>query len=99
MWLSHSFQPALFLLRYKTCFGRGTSGGWSRLGAAFFFGLFHGLGFAGGLLDAMGEMPSATMLLVLLAFRIGVETGPSNGGIALVRLNPALNIAAWLDLG
>jgi hypothetical protein len=73
--------------------------GWSRLGAVFFFGLFHGLGFAGGLLDAMGEMPSATMLLVLLAFRIGVETGPSNGGIALVRLNPALNIAGWLDLG
>ena len=27
--------------------------GWTRLAAAFFFGLFHGLGFAGGLLDAM----------------------------------------------
>lgn len=49
--------------------------GWSRLGAAFFFGLFHGLGFAGGLMDAMREMQSTTMLLAILAFSIGVETG------------------------
>ena len=49
--------------------------GWSRLGAAFFFGLFHGLGFAGGLMDAMREMQSSTMLLAILAFSIGVETG------------------------
>lgn len=49
--------------------------GWSRLGAAFFFGLFHGLGFAGGLMDAMREMQSTTMLLAIFAFSIGVETG------------------------
>jgi hydrogenase/urease accessory protein HupE len=49
--------------------------GWSRLGAAFFFGLFHGLGFAGGLLEAMREMPSGTMFLAILAFSIGVEAG------------------------
>ena len=49
--------------------------GWSRLGAAFFFGLFHGLGFAGGLLDAMREMQSGTMFLAILAFSIGIETG------------------------
>ncbi len=49
--------------------------GWSRLVAAFFFGLFHGLGFAGGLLDAMREMPNATVLLAILAFSLGVETG------------------------
>jgi hydrogenase/urease accessory protein HupE len=49
--------------------------GWSRLGAAFFFGLFHGLGFAGGLLDAMHEMQSGTMFLAILAFSIGIETG------------------------
>jgi len=49
--------------------------GWSRLGAAFFFGLFHGLGFAGGLLNAMREMPGTTMLLAILAFSIGVEAG------------------------
>lgn len=32
------------------------SRGWSRLVVAFVFGLFHGLGFAGGLLDAMSQM-------------------------------------------
>jgi HupE / UreJ protein len=49
--------------------------GWSRLAVAFFFGLFHGLGFAGGLLDAMREMEGATMTLALLAFSLGVEVG------------------------
>jgi hydrogenase/urease accessory protein HupE len=51
------------------------SAGWSRLAAAFFFGLFHGLGFAGGLLDAMHEMPGTTLTLALAAFSIGVEAG------------------------
>jgi hydrogenase/urease accessory protein HupE len=49
--------------------------GWSRLSAAFFFGLFHGLGFAGGLLEAMREMQTGTMLLAILAFSIGIELG------------------------
>ena len=49
--------------------------GWSRLAAAFFFGLFHGLGFAGGLLDAMREMPSGTMFVAIFAFSLGVEAG------------------------
>ena len=49
--------------------------GWGRLAAVFFFGLFHGLGFAGGLLEAMRELPSGTMLLSILAFSVGVEIG------------------------
>jgi hypothetical protein len=49
--------------------------GWSRLGAAFFFGLFHGFGFAGGLLEAMREMNTGTMLLAIVAFSIGIELG------------------------
>ena len=49
--------------------------GWSRLGAAFFFGLFHGLGFAGGLLEAMREMNTGTMLLAIVTFSIGIELG------------------------
>jgi hydrogenase/urease accessory protein HupE len=49
--------------------------GWSRLAGAFFFGLFHGLGFAGGLLDAMREMPSGTMFVAIFAFSLGVEAG------------------------
>jgi hydrogenase/urease accessory protein HupE len=51
------------------------SKGWSRIGAAFLFGLFHGLGFAGGLLEAMREMPSGTMFVAILAFSVGVEAG------------------------
>ena len=46
-----------------------------RLAIAFGFGLFHGLGFAGGLKDAMSELPSASVWLALVAFSLGVEIG------------------------
>jgi hydrogenase/urease accessory protein HupE len=49
--------------------------GWGRLAVAFGFGLFHGLGFAGGLLDAMQEMSGLTIVLAILAFSVGVELG------------------------
>jgi hydrogenase/urease accessory protein HupE len=69
--------------------------GWSRIGVAFFFGLFHGLGFAGGLLDAMHEMPPATVLLALAGFSVGVEFGhqlvvlPVFGFLKLLRRSEA----------
>jgi hydrogenase/urease accessory protein HupE len=49
--------------------------GYTRLAVAFVFGLFHGLGFAGGLLDVMHRMPGATIVLAILGFSIGVEAG------------------------
>src|SRR6476469_6807009 len=49
--------------------------GWTRLAVAFFFGLFHGLGFAGGLLDAMQGMSSNSLLLAIVGFSVGVEVG------------------------
>ena len=49
------------------------SRGAARLGIAFVFGLFHGLGFAGGLLEAMEEMPAINLAVALLAFTLGVE--------------------------
>ena len=58
---------------------------------AFSFGLLHGLGFAGGLLDAMSELPSVAIALAITAFSIGVELGhqavvvPIYGGLALAR--------------
>jgi hydrogenase/urease accessory protein HupE len=67
------------------------SRGWGRLGAAFFFGLFHGLGFAGGLLQAMQEMPVSSKLLAIAAFSLGVEAGhqmivlPLFGALKLAR--------------
>lgn len=65
--------------------------GWGRLAAAFFFGLFHGLGFAGGLLEAMQEMPVSSKLLAIAAFSLGVELGhqmivlPVFSGLKLAR--------------
>ena len=50
------------------------SHGWVRLGVAFFFGLFHGLGFAGALLEAMQGMNGSVVLIAIIAFSIGVET-------------------------
>lgn len=48
---------------------------WTRLAVAFFFGLFHGLGFAGGLLEAMQGMSSNALVLAILGFSAGVEIG------------------------
>ena len=46
-----------------------------RLAAAFGFGLFHGLGFAGGLLEAMEQLPGMAVASALAAFSLGVEAG------------------------
>jgi hypothetical protein len=49
------------------------SRGMPRLVVAFCFGLFHGLGFAGGLLAAMP--PGTSVAKALVAFSLGVEIG------------------------
>ena len=46
-----------------------------RLLAAFAFGLLHGLGFAGGLLEAMQGLPALRQGLAILSFSAGVELG------------------------
>jgi HupE / UreJ protein len=46
-----------------------------RLAIAFGFGLFHGLGFAGGLLSAMEGMQSVAVATAIIAFSLGVELG------------------------
>jgi len=51
------------------------SRGAGRLCVAFFFGLFHGLGFAGGLLSAMEGMAGLAVGLAIIAFSLGVEIG------------------------
>jgi hypothetical protein len=48
---------------------------WIRLAVAFGFGLIHGLGFAGGLLEAMEGLPALGIWLAIIAFSIGVEIG------------------------
>ena len=65
--------------------------GWPRLALAFGFGLFHGLGFAGGLLDAMSDLPAIAITTAIIAFSVGVELGhqvvalPLFGLVALFR--------------
>jgi len=49
--------------------------GWTRLAVAFGFGLFHGLGFAGGLLSAMEGMAGVVIVAAIAAFSLGVEIG------------------------
>jgi HupE / UreJ protein len=51
------------------------SRGRGRLLVAFGFGLFHGLGFAGGLIDAMSGLSSAAITLAIASFCVGVEIG------------------------
>lgn len=71
------------------------SRGWSRLLVAFFFGLFHGLGFAGGLLDALSGMRATGAALAIAAFSTGVEIGhqivvlPAFVGMSLLRRRAA----------
>ncbi len=76
--------------------------GRSRVAVAFFFGLFHGLGFAGGLLELMHQMPASVVLLAVLGFSIGVEVGnqlvmvPLFTGLRLARGRPHVDSNAWL---
>ena len=51
------------------------SRGNGRLLIAFLFGLFHGLGFAGGLLSAMEGMAASMVGIAIIAFSVGVELG------------------------
>jgi len=62
------------------------SSGWPRMAVAFGFGLFHGLGFAGGLLDAMAGLPTSGMLTALASFSVGVEIGHQSVVIPLFLL-------------
>jgi hydrogenase/urease accessory protein HupE len=66
---------SIVLVALQNVFWPNHSRGAARLGVAFFFGLFHGLGFAGGLLDAMQGMAGLTIALAIVAFSFGIEIG------------------------
>ena len=82
---------SIIFVALENVFFPARSRNWSRLGAAFFFGLFHGLGFAGGLLEAMEGMPGTRIAVALIAFSVGVEIGhqvvvlPLYGALSLLR--------------
>jgi hydrogenase/urease accessory protein HupE len=66
---------SIMLVALQNIFFPKKSTGWARMGIAFGFGLFHGLGFAGGLKDAMSELPAAALWISLISFSVGVEIG------------------------
>lgn len=66
---------SIVVVALQNVFAPSRSRGWLRLAVAFGFGLVHGLGFAGGLRDSMGDLGMNAMILALIAFSIGVEIG------------------------
>jgi len=96
---SHIVEPmiagSIVFVALQNVFWPERTRGWSRLAIAFFFGLFHGLGFAGGLLDAMEGMAGMAVGLAILAFSVGVEVGhqivvlPVFGALKLARATQA----------
>ena len=76
---AHVVEPmiaaSIVFVALQNVFWPQRSQGGSRLAVAFFFGLFHGLGFAGGLLETMAGMPGLGIGLAIVAFSCGVEIG------------------------
>ena len=66
---------SIIFVSFQNVFWPERTRGWTRLAVAFFFGLFHGLGFAGALLEAMQGMSSNALVLAILGFSAGVEVG------------------------
>jgi hydrogenase/urease accessory protein HupE len=64
----------VFVAVQNICWPKQSNGN-SRLAVAFFFGLFHGLGFAGGLLELLHAMPVTLIWFAILGFSLGVEAG------------------------
>ena len=74
---------SIVFVALQNLFAPARSRGWTRLGVAFGFGLFHGLGFAGGLLHAMEGMQGVAIATAIAAFSIGVEIGHQIVGLPL----------------
>ena len=68
-------SASIVLIALQNLFWPRKSSGWPRIATAFAFGLFHGLGFAGGLKDAMAELPAIALWTALISFSVGVELG------------------------
>jgi hypothetical protein len=95
---------SIVLVALENVIGPQRGRGAGRLLVAFFFGLFHGLGFAGGLLSAMDGMAALATGLAIVAFSLGVEVGhqmvvlPMFFGLAYVRRRTA-SLAAGVPAG
>ena len=84
---------SIVFVALQNVFWPDNSRGKTRLGVAFFFGLFHGLGFAGGLLEVMSAMPGAAVGIAILAFSVGVEVGHQCVVLPLFGLTTLVRVA------
>jgi hydrogenase/urease accessory protein HupE len=66
---------SIVFVALQNVFWPGGRTGWTRTAVAFAFGLFHGLGFAGDLKEAMAGMPHLALGAALAGFSVGVEAG------------------------
>jgi hypothetical protein len=66
---------SIVVVAAQNVFWPARSRGQDRLLIAFLFGLFHGLGFAGGLLEAMSDLNVTGAAVAIGAFSTGVEIG------------------------
>jgi hydrogenase/urease accessory protein HupE len=66
---------SIVFVALQNVFWAGGRTGWTRTAVAFAFGLFHGLGFAGDLKEAMAGMPHLALGAALTGFSAGVEAG------------------------
>jgi hypothetical protein len=83
---------SIVVVALQNVFAPRRSRGWLRLAVAFGFGLVHGLGFAGGLRDSMGDLGLHAMITALIAFSIGVEIGHQ---VVVLPLFGALKLGDW----
>jgi hydrogenase/urease accessory protein HupE len=94
----HIVEPfiaaSIVFVALQNIFWPGNSRGNSRLIVAFLFGLFHGLGFASGLLEIMHQMDKTTIVIAIIGFSIGIETGNQ---LVLLPLFGALKITGNLQ--
>jgi hypothetical protein len=76
---AHVVEPviagSIVFVAVQNIFWPRQSRGWTRLAIAFAFGLFHGLGFAGIVKEAMRGLPPIALWAALGAFSLGVEIG------------------------
>lgn len=68
-------SASIVFVAVQNIFWPNRANGNSRLTVAFFFGLFHGLGFAGGLLELMHAMQPHLIVYAIIGFSLGVEAG------------------------
>ena len=66
---------SIIVVALQNVFWPSYSHGRTRLAVIFFFGLFHGLGFADGLLTVMHQLPKSIVFWGIVGFSVGIEVG------------------------